>query len=79
MGLYPRKLSLQLMLPLTVIVMLVGVGAGFVHVKTQERQLLGVMITGAVQLSGSIASATWHAMLADQRESAYEIMQTIAA
>ena len=35
-------------------------------------------MTGADQLSGSIASATWHAMLADQRESAYEIMQTIA-
>ena len=46
--------------------------------KTQEPQLLDAMITGADQLSGSIASATWHAMLADQRESAYEIMQTIA-
>ena len=46
--------------------------------KTQERQLLATMVTGADQLSGSIASATWHAMLADQRESAYEIMQTIA-
>ncbi len=78
MNLYPRKLSLQLMIPLTVIVMLVGVGAGVVHMKTQERQLLNAMITGADQLSGSIASATWHAMRADQRESAYEIMQTIA-
>lgn len=78
MGLYPRKLSLQLMIPLTIIVLLVGVGAGVVHMKTQERQLLDVMITGADQLSGSIASATWHAMLADQRQSAYEIMQTIA-
>jgi two-component system NtrC family sensor kinase len=33
---------------------------------------------GADQLSGSISSATWHAMLLDQRESAYETMQTIA-
>ena len=48
------------------------------HVKTQERQLLDAMILGADQLSGSIASSTWHAMLADQRETAYEIMQTIA-
>jgi two-component system NtrC family sensor kinase len=78
MNIYPRKLSLQLVIPLTVIVMLVGVGAGIVHVKTQERQLLDAMITGADQLSGSIASATWHAMRIDQRESAYEIMQTIA-
>jgi two-component system, NtrC family, sensor kinase len=78
MGLYPRKLSLQLMIPLIIIVIVVGVGAGYVHMKTQERQLLGVMITGADQLSGSIASATWHAMLTDQRQSAYDIMQTIA-
>jgi|WetSurMetagenome_2_1015567.scaffolds.fasta_scaffold50906_2 two-component system, NtrC family, sensor kinase len=78
MGLYPRKLSLQLMIPLIVILMVVGVAAGFVHMKTQERQLLDVMITGADQLSGSIASATWHAMLTDQRQSAYDIMQTIA-
>ena len=78
MTFYPRKLSLQLMIPLTVIVMLVGVASGVYHMKTQERQLLDAMITGADQLSGSIASATWHAMLTDQRESAYEIMQTIA-
>jgi two-component system NtrC family sensor kinase len=36
------------------------------------------MIGGADQLSRSIASATWHSMLADHRESAYEVMQTIA-
>jgi len=78
MNLYPRKLSLQLMIPLTVIVMLVGVASGIIHMKTQERQLLDAMITGADQLSGSIVSATWHAMLADQRERAYDIMQTIA-
>ena len=37
------------------------------------------MIQGVEQLSGAIASATWHAMLADNRESAYQVMQTIAA
>jgi two-component system, NtrC family, sensor kinase len=78
MGIYPRKLSFQLIIPLTVIVLIGGVGAGYVHMKAQERQLLQAMITGADQLSGSIVSATWHAMLADQRESAYNIMQTIA-
>lgn len=78
MNLFPRKLSLQLILPLMAIVMMVGLISGIVHMKTQEAQLLNAMITGADQLSGSIASATWHAMLADQRESAYEIMQTIA-
>jgi two-component system NtrC family sensor kinase len=44
----------------------------------QERQLLDAMISGADQLSRSIASATWHAMNADHREAAYQIMQTIA-
>lgn len=78
MSLFPRKLSLQLMIPLLALVLLAGLSAGYIHMKTQERQLLATMITGADQLSGSIASATWHAMLADQRESAYDIMQTIA-
>ena len=78
MFLLPRKLSLQLLIPLLVFVLVAGLAAGYVHMKTQEHQLLATMITGADQLSGSIASATWHAMLADQRESAYEIMQTIA-
>lgn len=78
MHVFPRKLSLQLLIPLLVFVFFAGIAAGYVHMKTQEHQLLETMITGADQLSGSIASATWHAMLADQRESAYEIMQTIA-
>ncbi len=78
MTLLPRKLSTRLILSLLVIVMLVGLIAGFVHMKTQEAQILHAMILGADQLSGSIAGATWHAMLADQRGTAYEIMQTIA-
>jgi two-component system NtrC family sensor kinase len=75
----PQKLSTRLILSLLVIVMLVGLTAGLVHMKTQEAQILDAMILGADQLSGSIAGATWHAMLADQRTTAYEIMQTIAA
>ena len=78
MTLLPRKLSTRLILSLVVIVMLVGIIAGYVHMKTQEAQILDAMILGADQLSGSIAGATWHAMLADQRGTAYEIMQAIA-
>jgi two-component system NtrC family sensor kinase len=66
------------MIPLLAIVLVTGLIAAYIHMKTQERQLLATMVIGADQLSGSIASATWHAMLANQRESAYEIMQTIA-
>jgi two-component system NtrC family sensor kinase len=36
------------------------------------------MILGADQLSRSITSATWHAMLDDDRRAAYQIMQVIA-
>ena len=74
----PRKLSQKMLFALTIIMTLVGLVAGYVHVKTQERQVLEAMIIGADQLSGSIVSATWHAMKADQRDAAYEIMQTIA-
>jgi two-component system NtrC family sensor kinase len=47
-------------------------------VKTQERQILDAMILGADQLSKGITSATWHAMLANTRQAAYEVMETIA-
>ncbi len=74
----PRKLSQKLILSFTVIMTIVGIISSYIHVKTQEKQLLEAMLLGADQLSGSISSATWHAMLADQRESAYQTMETIA-
>ncbi len=74
----PKKLSQKLILSFTVIMTFVGAVASYIHVKTQENQLLDAMVLGADQLSGSITSATWHAMLADQREAAYQTMETIA-
>jgi two-component system NtrC family sensor kinase len=74
----PAKLSQKLILSLTIIFVVVGTVASIMHVRMQEQQLVNAMILGADQLSGSIASATWHAMLADQRKAAYETMQTIA-
>ena len=66
------------MLSITVIVIIVAAVSGLVNVKTEEQQLLNTMILGADQLSKAITSATWHAMLDDHREAAYEVMQTIA-
>jgi len=43
-----------------------------------ERTLRETMIVGADQLSRGIKSATWHAMLADDRPAAYDVMETIA-
>ncbi|MGE5315371.1 MAG: sensor histidine kinase [Acidobacteriota bacterium] len=74
----PKKLAQRLILFLTLIVVVGGAVSGFFQIKTQERQLVETIIEGADQLSNGISSATWHAMLADNRESAYMIMNTIA-
>ena len=74
----PRRLGRKLMLSITMIVIIVAAVSGLVNVKTEERQLLDTMVLGADQLSKGITSATWHAMLDDHREAAYEVMQTIA-
>jgi two-component system NtrC family sensor kinase len=73
-----RRLAQRLILPLTVIVILIAVISGLITVRSQERQLLDSILLGADQLSRGIASATWHAMLDDNRDAAYAVMQTIA-
>lgn len=73
-----KRLAFRLALSLTVIVILVEGISGLINVKHQEKQMLDAMILSADQLSRAITSATWHSMLADHREAAYEIMQTIA-
>jgi len=74
----PRRLARKLMFSITLIVIIVAAVSGLVNVKSEESQLLNTMILGADQLSKSITSATWHAMLDDRREGVYQIMQTIA-
>jgi two-component system NtrC family sensor kinase len=73
-----RRLALKLIFSMTILVFVVEGISGYINVKNQERQLLDAIIQGADQLSNGITSATWHAMLADQRDTAYEVMQTIA-
>jgi hypothetical protein len=74
----PRRLARKLILSITVIVLIVAAVSGLVNVKTEEKQLLNTVLLGAGQLSKGITSATWHAMLDDHREAAYQVMQTIA-
>ncbi len=74
----PRRLAGKLILLLTALIVIVEGVFGLVNLRSQERQLLDGLVLGADQLSRSITSATWHAMLADRREAAYEVMQTIA-
>jgi two-component system NtrC family sensor kinase len=74
----PRHLAPRLILLLTVFVVIVEGAFGYLNISIQERQLIEEVITGADQLSRSITSATWHAMLADHRQDAYDVMDTIA-
>lgn len=72
------KLSVKLILSLTVIVVLIKVSFGFLGLRTQQQHLVDAMVLGADQLSRSITSATWQAMLDDHRTVAYDIMTKIA-
>jgi two-component system NtrC family sensor kinase len=72
------RLAVQLTVSITVLIAVLEGAAAVVNVRTHERQLVDHMILGADQLSRGIASATWHAMLRDNRQGAYEVMQTVA-
>jgi two-component system, NtrC family, sensor kinase len=72
------SLTQKLLLPLIVLVVLVAALSGFVRVRQVERGYHETMIVGADQLSRGLVSATWHAMLADDRQAAYDTMQKVA-
>ena len=74
----PRGLAQKLLLSLTIIVIIIEAVFGLVNVRTQQRQLLDAMVLGQDQLSKAIVSATWHAMLLNHQQDAYQVMQTIA-
>jgi two-component system NtrC family sensor kinase len=73
----PRRLALRLILALTLVVAIFEAVFFWLNLTTQERRVLEAMQTGADQLSRSITAATWHAMLADRRDDAYQVMETI--
>jgi two-component system, NtrC family, sensor kinase len=73
-----KRLALRLIVSLTILIIIAEGISGYYTIRTQEQQLLDEMIVGADQLSKAITSATWHAMLADHRDDAYNVMQTIA-
>jgi len=74
----PRRLDFKLILSLTVLIVAISCISGFLSLRTQKNQLVETMILGADRLSWSITSATWHAMLDDDRKAAHEMMQVIA-
>lgn len=74
----PRRLDFKLILSLTVLIVAISCITGFLNLRMQKNQLVETMVLGADQLSRSITSATWHAMLDDDRKAAYESMRVIA-
>jgi len=74
----PRKLGPKLIISLTVLIVTISCVSGYLNFRTQKKHLVETMMLGADQLSRSITSATWHAMLDDDRKAAYEIMRVIA-
>lgn len=68
----------KLMVALVGIVVAIAIISGVSIYKSEEAQLLNVVTMGADQLSGSISSSIWHLMLADRRDDAYQVMETIA-
>jgi len=73
-----RRLDFKLILSLTVLIVGISCVSGFLNWRMQKKQLVETMVLGADQLSRSITSATWHAMLDDDRKAAYESMRVIA-
>jgi len=74
----PRPLSQKLLVPLVALVVLVAVVSGIVRISAVEQGYHETMIVGADQLSRGLTSATWHAMLADDRQAAYDTMRVVA-
>jgi two-component system NtrC family sensor kinase len=70
-------LATKVILMLTVILSFVSGVSAYIDFRKQESLLLGEMVRAADQISKTIVSSTWQAMLRDQREAAYEVMQTV--
>jgi two-component system NtrC family sensor kinase len=74
----PRPLSQKLLVPLVALVVLIAIVSGIVRIGAVEQGYHATMIVGADQLSRGLTSATWHAMLADDRKAAYDTMRVVA-
>jgi two-component system NtrC family sensor kinase len=73
-----RRLDFKLISSLTILIVAISCISGYLNFRMQKNRLVEAMIVGADQLSRSITSATWHAMLDDDRKAAYEMMRVIA-
>lgn len=76
-ALVPKRLAPRLIAGLVVILVAVEGLFAYFNLKAEEAQLLREAVLSTDQLARSLTSATWHAMLADHREDAYKVMETM--
>lgn len=74
----PQRLAIRLILYLVLVVAVVAGGSAWMDLRNQELLLRNQMTMASEQLSNAIVNATWHAMLEDRRDAAYEIMRSVA-
>jgi len=76
-ALVPKRLAPRLIAGLVMILVAVEGLFAYFNLAAEERQLLREAVLSTDQLARSLTSATWHAMLADHREDAYRVMETM--
>ena len=52
--------------------------AAFLYLRAQQRHIVAEVVRGAALVSDTVKSATYHDMLADRRDSAYQSMQAVS-
>jgi two-component system NtrC family sensor kinase len=72
-----RRLSVVLPLVVSVGTLVTVGSAAVLFLRTQQQDLVGEVVRGAALFSETIKSSTYHDMLADRRENAYLVMDTI--
>ena len=52
--------------------------AAFLYLQAQQRHIVAEVVRGAALVSDTVKSATYHDMLADRRDNAYQSMQAVS-
>ena len=72
-----NRLSLKLTAVIALVTLLATAAFIFLGLRTQHRYLTDEVVRGAARFSDTIRASTYHSMLADQRNAAYQTMETI--
>ncbi len=73
-----NRLSVRLTATVAGATLVVGGLATYLYLQSQQEQLVAEVLRGALLVSDTIKSATYHDMLADRRENAYATMSAVS-